>query len=259
MLIDTHSHIYAEEFDLDRDETISRAKAAGVEHIVLPNIDSSSIERLSSLAKSDAEYFSVANGLHPTSVGAGYKAELEYIYSDATFAMSPNVVAIGEIGMDLYWDDTYRDEQKYVLDFQLSYAQEKGLPVIIHCRNAFSQIMDVMSAGDRNGLTGVFHCFSEDYEAAKRVVDMGFYIGVGGVLTYKKSLLPDVVSRIPLSAVLLETDSPYLAPVPHRGKRNESSFLTSVAEKLSLVLARDCSEICEITTMNAKKLFGLLR
>lgn len=258
MLIDTHSHIYSEEFDADRDEAIARAKAVGVSHIVLPNIDLSSIERLSVLTKSDSDYFYVANGLHPTSVNADYKAELNEIFADSTFASLPNVVAIGEIGMDLYWDDTYQKEQKDVLDFQLEYAREKKLPVIIHCRNAFSQIMDVITARDRSGLIGVFHCFSEDYEAAKHVVDMGFYVGVGGVLTYKKSTLPDVVTRIPLTSILLETDSPYLAPVPHRGKRNEPSFVSCVAEKLSQIIGRDYEDVCDVTSANAKKLFNLI-
>ena len=258
MLIDTHSHIYSEEFDADRKEAISRAKTDGVSHIVLPNIDLSSIERLSSLAKSDTDFFYVANGLHPTSVNADFKSELNEIFADATFGSLPNVVAIGEIGMDLYWDDTYMKEQKEALDFQLEYAREKNLPVIIHCRNAFKQIMDVMSAGGRSGLTGVFHCFSEDYEAAKHVVDMGFYIGVGGVLTYKKSTLPDVVAKIPLTSILLETDSPYLAPVPHRGKRNEPAFVACVAEKLSQIIGRDYEDVCDVTSFNAKKLFNLI-
>lgn len=258
MLIDTHSHIYSEEFDADRNEAISRAKVVGVSHIVLPNIDLSSMERLTSLAKSDPNYFFVANGLHPTSVNADYKAELDEIFADTTFGAIPNVVAIGEIGMDLYWDDTYMKEQMEVFDFQLVYAREKNLPVIIHCRNAFKQIMDVMSAVDRSGLIGVFHCFSEDYEAAKHVVDMGFYIGVGGVLTYKKSTLPDVVSKVPLLSILLETDSPYLAPVPHRGKRNEPAFVSCVAEKLSQIIGRDYDDVCDITSINAKKLFNLI-
>ncbi|MBO7570538.1 MAG: TatD family hydrolase [Bacteroidales bacterium] len=257
MLIDTHSHIYSEEFDADRNEAIGRAKLAGVSHIVLPNIDASSIDRLASLSRSDSEYFYVANGLHPTSVNVDYRKELELIFSDNTFASLTNVVAIGEIGMDLYWDDTFVEEQKHVLDFQLSYAKERKLPVIIHCRNAFGQIMDVMSAGYRSGMTGVFHCFSEDYEAAKQVLDMGFNIGVGGVLTYKKSTLPDVVARIPLTSILLETDSPYLAPVPHRGKRNEPAFVACVAEKLSQIIGRDYDDVCETTSANAKKLFNL--
>ena len=258
MLIDTHSHIYAEEFDADRNETIERAKAADVSHIILPNIDTSSIERLSALSKSDTSYFYVANGLHPTSVKSDYRRELDFIFSDSTFEMLPNVVAIGEIGMDLYWDDTYISEQKYVFDYQLSYAKNKNLPVIIHCRNAFSQIMDVLDSYKGVGLTGVFHCFSEDYEAAKRVLDIGFLIGIGGVLTYKKSTLPEVVGKIPLTSILLETDSPYLAPVPHRGKRNESAYVACVAEKLSVLLSRDYGEVCEITSCNAKKLFRII-
>lgn len=257
MLIDTHSHIYSEEFDDDRAEAIGRAKTAGVEKIILPNIDSSSLERLSALARTDTNYFYVANGLHPTSVNADFKKELDVIFSDSTFSMLSNVVAIGEIGMDLYWDDTYLKEQMEVFDFQLSYARNKKLPVIIHCRNAFQNIMDVVVAYKDSGLTGVFHCFSEDYEAAKRVVDMGFYIGVGGVLTYKKSTLPEVVTEIPLTSIILETDSPYLAPVPHRGKRNEPAFVSCVAEKISSLLELDYGKVCEITSGNAKKLFGI--
>ena len=256
MLIDTHSHIYTEEFDLDRGDTVARAKAAGVEKLVLPNIDSSSLERLAALAKNDTSYFYVANGLHPTSVNADYNKELDVIFSDASFGTLSNVVAIGEIGMDLYWDETYVKEQKSAFDFQLSYAKEHGLPVIIHCRNAFSQIMDVM-AGYKACITGVFHCFSEDYEAARQVMDLGFYIGIGGVLTYKKSLLPDVVSKVPLSSIVLETDSPYLAPVPYRGKRNEPAFVSCVAEKLSLLLGCRYDEVCENTSGNAKKLFKI--
>ena len=257
MLIDTHSHIYSEEFDDDRAETIGRAKEAGVEKIILPNIDSTSLVRLSTLARTDTNYFYVANGLHPTSVNADFKKELEVVFSESTFASLSNIVAIGEIGMDLYWDDTYQKEQMEVFDYQLSYAKNKNLPVIIHCRNAFSNIMDVMSAYKDSGLTGVFHCFSEDYEAAKRVVDMGYYIGVGGVLTYKKSTLPEVVAHIPLTSILLETDSPYLAPVPHRGKRNEPSFVSCVAEKLSSILQLEYDKVCAIASENAKKLFRI--
>lgn len=257
MLIDTHSHIYSEEFDADRDETVARAKAAGVGKIVLPNIDFSSLERLASLATTDKNYFYVANGLHPTSVNTNYKKELDVIFSDTTFGTLPNVIAIGEIGMDLYWDDTFVNEQKYVFDFQLTYAKEHNLPIIIHCRNAFAQIMDVMAAHKTSGLTGVFHCFSEDYEAAKSVLDMGYYIGIGGVLTYKKSTLPEIISRVPLSSIVLETDSPYLAPVPHRGKRNEPAFVSCVAEKISSILSCGYDDVCKITSDNAKKLFKI--
>lgn len=257
MLIDTHSHIYAEEFDADRNEVVSRAREAGVSGIILPNIDCSSLERLSVLAMSDKNYFYVANGLHPTSVKADFRTEIETIFSEETFAVLPNLVAIGEIGMDLYWDDSFVEEQKLAFDYQLSYACEKHLPVIIHCRNAFTSIMDVMKPYKDKELTGVFHCFSEGYESARKVIDKGFYVGIGGVLTYKKSQLPEVVRQIPLSSILLETDSPYLAPVPHRGKRNESSFVACVAEKLSQLLEREYEEVCEITTGNAKKLFGI--
>ncbi len=257
MLIDTHSHIYLEEFDNDRFEAVERAKNAGVEKIILPNVDLQTIEPLVNLANSDLEYFGVADGLHPTSVKDDYKNELETLLSSATFEKLPNVVAIGEIGMDLYWDTTFIKEQKEAFDFQLSFAKEKNLPVIIHCRNAFPEIIDIVSAYKGTGLRGVFHCFSEDYEAAKKVIELDYYIGIGGVLTYKKSTLPDVVAKLPLSKIVLETDSPYLAPVPHRGKRNESAFVSCVAEKLALLHGRDFSDICKITTGNAKLLFSL--
>lgn len=257
MLVDTHSHIYLEEFDDDRADVIARAKDCGVEKIVLPNVDCYTLDRLANLAVSDPEMFYVANGLHPTSVNADYRKDLDVIFSPETMARFANMVAIGEIGMDLYWDETYVAEQKVVLDSQLSLAESMDLPVIIHCRKAFAEIVDVLECHRSAGLRGVFHCFSEDYDAAKKVLDFNFYIGVGGVLTYKKSLLPEVVTKVPLSRILFETDSPYLAPVPHRGKRNESAFVASVAEKLADLLECDYEEVCAQTTENAKTLFSL--
>lgn len=252
MLIDTHSHIYLEEFDADRADVIKRAKDCGIVKIVLPNVDCSTIDRLTNLAESDKDFFCVANGLHPTSVKSDYQECLDSIYSKIN-----GIVAIGEIGMDLYWDATFVNEQKEALDYQLSVAESMQLPVIIHCRKAFSEIMDVLDCHKNKGLRGVFHCFSEDYEAAKKVMDYNFYIGVGGVLTYKKSQLQEIVTKVPLSQILLETDCPYLAPVPYRGKRNESAYVSCVAEKLASLLGSDYEEVCDQTTENAKTLFSI--
>lgn len=257
MLIDTHSHIYLEEFDADRTDVIERARKSGIAKIVLPNVDCTTIDRLAELAELDKDYFCVANGLHPTSVKSDYRECLEMIYSKTTMDKFRSIVAIGEIGMDLYWDATFVREQKEVLDYQLAIAESMHLPVIIHCRKAFSEIMDVLECHKSKGLCGVFHCFSEDYEAAKKVLDYSFYIGIGGVLTYKKSLLPDIVTKIPMSRIVLETDCPYLAPVPYRGKRNESAYVSCVAEKLAILLGRDYDEVSNVTTDNAKTLFSI--
>ncbi len=257
MLIDTHSHIYLEEFDDDRADVIARARECGVSKVVLPNVDCTTIDRMACLADSDSEMFYVANGLHPTSVNYDYRKSLDEIFSPATMDRFANMVAIGEIGMDLYWDETYVSEQKEALDSQLALAESMNLPVIIHCRKAFAEIIDVLECHRSAGLKGVFHCFSEDYEAARKVLDLNFHIGVGGVLTYKKSSLPDVVAKVPLSRILLETDSPYLAPVPHRGKRNESAYVACVAEKLALLLNCDYEKVCAQTSENAKTLFSI--
>lgn len=257
MFIDTHSHIYLDEFDCDRLETIERAKNAGIEKIVLPNVDTTTIDSLVEVASIDKTLFYTANGLHPTSVNADYRLQLENTFADETMSRFPNLVAVGEIGIDLFWDTTFLKEQKEVFDFQLSYAKEHALPIIIHCRNGFSEIIDVLTNYRHTNLTGVFHCFSEDYQAAKLVLDMGYYLGIGGVLTYKKSLLPEIVSKVPISRLLLETDSPYLAPVPKRGKRNEPAYTVFVAQKIAELHNLSLEDVALTTTNNAKALFGI--
>lgn len=257
MLIDTHSHIYLPEFDDDRVDVIARIRQNEITKVIFPNIDSSSVDDMLNLYNSDKNLFACTNGLHPTSVNETYKEELNNLYSDEMQKRMSEIVAIGEIGMDLYWDKTFVEEQKYVLDFQLNYAVDHNLPVIIHCRNAFNEIYDIVKTYKDKNLRGVFHCFSESVEDAAKVVDLGFMIGVGGVLTYKKSTLPNVVTKISSRNIILETDCPYLTPAPHRGKRNESSYVVFVAQKLAELLNCSYENVCDMTTRNAKELFNI--
>lgn len=254
MIIDTHSHLYLEQFNEDIDDVISRSKEAGVQNILLPNIDLESINPMRKLYQKDPDYFSMALGLHPTSVGSDYENELNSVLKEFN---SDDFVAIGEIGIDLYWDKTFFKQQQDVLDIQLTLAIENDLPVIIHSRNSFDEIIDVMNPHFRKGVRGVFHCFPGDHKQARYVVDNGFYIGIGGVLTYKKSNMTEVIENIPIERILLETDAPYLSPVPKRGKRNEPGYLYYIVDKMSEILDVDRDEICHQTTVNAKELFGL--
>jgi len=254
MLIDSHSHIYLEQFDDDRQEAIDNALNNGVQKIVLPNIDSLSIESMQKTKQTWPDIFEMALGLHPTSVNLEYKSELTKIFTDF---YRDDYVAIGEIGIDLYWDLTYCQQQKDAFDYQLSLAQKHDLPVIIHSRNSFKEVIDVLKPHLNSGIKGVFHCFPGNYQEAKQVVDYGFYLGIGGVLTYKKSNMLEVVEQIPLEHIILETDSPYLSPVPKRGKRNEPAYVKYVADKISEITGKDFEHICNITSLNSKELFKL--
>jgi TatD DNase family protein len=254
MLIDTHSHIYLEEFDKDRLEVVENAKNSGVGSIVLPNIDSESIPKMKQVVKSDSGYFKMALGLHPTSVKQNFKSELQSVFADFD---PTDFVAIGEVGIDLYWDKTYFSEQKYVFDFQIELSKKHGLPLIIHSRNSFDEIIDVLIPHVKSGLKGVFHCFPGNLAQAKQVIDYGFYIGIGGVLTYKNSNMPEVVQGVPLERILLETDSPYLSPIPKRGKRNEPAYLKYIADKIAEITHTNFEKVASITTKNAQTLFGL--
>ncbi len=250
MIIDTHCHLYLSEFSDDRLEVVERAKQEGVVKILLPNIDADSVESLTSLFMSDPDFFVNALGLHPTSVKKDYKPIIESMLNSDL-----NIVAIGEIGIDLYWDQAFIEEQKDAFAMQLSIAKEKDLPIIIHSRNSFDEVMDVLTPFAKQGVRGVFHCFPGDLSQAKKVIDLGFCIGIGGVLTYKKSQLPEVVAKIPLESILLETDAPYLSPVPKRGKRNEPSYLKHIVQKISLLKNMEYEKVCHQTTANAVGLF----
>ncbi len=252
MLIDTHCHLYLEQFESDLHEVIGRAHEVKVEKIILPNIDSKTVGMLKRLYQSDEKLFDFALGLHPTSVTENYQNELELIFEDIR-----NVIAIGEIGIDMYWDQTFLKQQKEAFDWQINFAITNDLPIIIHCRNSFKQIIDVLKIYKNSDLNGVFHCFSENYKEAAMVLDMGFNIGIGGVLTYKNSNLKELLPKIPINNIVLETDAPYLSPTPKRGKRNEPAYVKYVAEFISELLCKSFSEVCETTTLNAKKIFKI--
>jgi len=253
MLIDTHAHLYLEQFDEDRDEMLQRAKQQGVGKFYLPNIDSSSVERMLSMeAQYPGECFAMM-GLHPCSVKEDYKNELSLVekwLDERPFA------AVGEIGTDLYWDKAYIEEQKTVFQIQAGWAKALKLPIVIHCRDSMDLTIELVQQGQDGRLKGIFHCFGGTLEQAKAIIDLGFYLGIGGVLTYKKSGLDTVLPQIPMEHLVLETDSPYLAPMPFRGKRNESAYIRHIAEKLAEVKSTSLEEVERVTTENAGKIFG---
>lgn len=253
-LVDTHSHIYLEEFDQDIDEVLDRCRDAQIEKIVLPNIDSKTIAGLHSLAESYPAVCIPLMGLHPTHVKGDYKSELNTVLSQFDTYIYKGV---GEIGIDLYWDQTFRKEQTEAFTIQLRFALQKDLPVVIHARNSQEEILEIIEKKEFNDLRGVFHAFTGDLQVASRIIRQRFKIGIGGILTFKNSGLADTVKDIDIKHIVLETDSPYLAPTPYRGKRNESSYVRLVAEKLSEVKGIPVEEVAEITTLNAFELFQL--
>ena len=253
--IDTHSHLYAEEFDNDRAEAINRCLEAGVNRLILPDIDATSRQAMLDMAASDPKHFFPCAGLHPTSVDGDYKAGLKQV--ETMLASGQRFYAVGEIGIDLYWDQTFEREQFDAFATQIRWAKELGLPIIVHIRNAIEKTIAALEPLADDRLRGVFHCFSGTLEQAQKAISMGFMLGIGGVLTYKKSELPSIVEQIDIQHLLLETDCPYLAPVPHRGKRNESSYLPFVAQKLAEIKQVSIDEVAARTTANAEKLFGL--
>jgi TatD DNase family protein len=248
--IDTHTHIFLEEFDTDRNETIERAIHAGVGKMILPNVDSQTITPMLETCKlSPGNCFS-AIGLHPCSVKENYIQELQCIEN----ALNSNkFIAIGEIGIDLYWDKTHINEQKIALYKQIEWALHYNLPVILHCRESIDIVLEIVS--NYKKLRGVFHAFSGSVEQAKKAIDLGFYLGIGGVVTYKNSGLVNVLSHFSPQNIVLETDSPYLTPVPHRGKRNESAYIIHIAEKLAEIFNTEINDVASITTRNAEELF----
>jgi len=255
-MIDTHSHIYSEEFDSDRAEVIARAKAAGVTKIILPNVDSESLPRMLQLESEYPGYCFAAIGLHPTSVKENYAEELAIVKKELE---RREYVAIGEIGIDLYWDKSFLKEQIQVFVQQIEWALEYNLPVIIHVRDSFRETMDVLEQFRGKGLEGVFHSFTGTIDQATEIIDFGgFYIGINGIVTFKNSGLDAVVQQIDPRYLLLETDAPYLTPAPFRGKRNESEYLTLVATKLANTFNMNFNQLTKITTENAYKLFKKL-
>jgi TatD DNase family protein len=252
---DTHTHLYADEFQPDRDEMIQRAIHTGITRLFLPNIDSTSIPGLFALTKTWPDHCFPMMGLHPCSVNEGFQSELKVVEH---WLSQRKFYAVGEIGVDLYWDKTFKEQQLYAFEFQIRLAKKYALPIVIHTRNAFNEAYEVVERNNDTSLTGVFHCFSGTSEEAEKVIALkGFKLGIGGVLTFKNSGLDKVVQQIPLEHLVLETDSPYLAPVPHRGKRNESAYIRIIAEKLAELKQCSLEEVARITTENSKHLFGI--
>jgi len=255
-LIDTHAHLYSKEFLEDFDEVVSRAKSSGVSKILLPNIDEESIERMHLLSSTHPELFIPMMGIHPCYVKDNWEQQVELV---ASYLSKPNnYCAVGEIGIDLHWDKTLVEQQKKSFRAQIKLAIQYKLPIVIHARESFDEIFEIVNEENCPELTGVFHCFTGTVEQAQHIINYGgFKIGIGGVVTFKNSGLDKVVTQIPVEHLVLETDCPYLPPVPHRGKRNESSYLPLIADKISDVHEVSVSKVAEITSANAAELFGL--
>ncbi len=253
--IDTHAHLYEEAFASEEDFAVARAVEAGVTKIVFPDIDSMSREAMFSLAGRHKGTIFPCLGLHPTSVGADWEKEMQLVEDEAA---NRKIWAIGEIGMDCYWSREFVEQQKEVLRLQLEMADRMNLPVIIHSRDSTELIINVIKDCKGLSLRGVFHAYSGSAETYRELQKLGdWYIGIGGVLTYKKASIAETVKKIPLDRILLETDSPYLTPVPFRGKRNESSYIPHIAARLAGLTGADIEEIAAQTTYNAEKLFGI--
>ncbi|HVX26933.1 MAG TPA: TatD family hydrolase [Parafilimonas sp.] len=251
--IDTHCHLYLPEFKDNLNEIITRAINAGVEKFYMPAIDSSVIESLLATETAYPGKCFAMMGLHPCSVTGNYKEELVTVEN---WLNKRSFVAVGEIGLDFYWDTTFTTQQYETFEIQMQWALNKNLPIVIHTRNAMQQTIDFVKPFAEKGLRGIFHCFGDTYEKAKQIIDMNFYLGIGGVLTYKNSGLSAVIKQIDMDNIVLETDAPYLTPVPFRGKRNESSYIKIIAEKLAEVKNISLEEVAAITTANAEKIFA---
>lgn len=252
MYIDTHSHIYEEEFREDRETVVQKAKETGVKYIILPDIDSESRPRMLDLEAQHPEMMYSLVGLHPTSVNENYTEELALIEKQLG---THKYYGIGECGIDLYWDTTYYREQIKVFEHQLGMAKDMDFPVIIHSRDSLNEIFKILKKHPYS--RGILHCFPGNTEDARQAIDMGFLLGIGGVVTFKKSQMADTIREIGAQNIVLETDSPYLAPVPYRGKRNESSYIPLIAQKIAEITGEEVKKIEEITTQNAMNLFNL--
>ena len=256
-MIDTHSHIYEPEFDEDREQVVQRAREAGVDSILLPNINAESIAPMLSMCEHNPGYCYPMMGLHPEDVRDDYPEILANMKKQLLSQDSP-YIAVGEVGLDFYWDDTYRGQQLDAFEQQVCWARDFRLPLVIHCRSAHHELVDVMERHRSENLTGIFHCFGGTREEAEQLLSFeGFVLGIGGVVTYKKSTLPEVLKTIPLERIVLETDSPYLAPVPYRGKRNESAYVAETLRRVAEIYERSPKEVEEVTSNTAKQLFGL--
>lgn len=255
--IDTHAHMYLPQFDEDRAEWVSRAKREGLTHVFLPNIDIESIPQMENLVASDSSFFIPMMGLHPCDVKENYEEVLDAMESKWN---TNEYVAVGEIGIDLYWDKSTLEIQKKAFHRQIEWAIAKDKPIVIHARDAFEEIFEVLDTFHDEKLRGIFHCFTGTLAHAKKIMSYNtFFFGIGGVLTYEKSGLDKVVSEIPLEKMVLETDSPFLSPKPYRGKRNECSYIPIIGQKLALVKNIALHTVAEVTTKNALHIFDVVK
>jgi len=253
-IIDTHTHLYLNQFKDDIDKVIQRSKDIGINKFIFPAIDSTHFDDMHDLKNKYPGSIYLMSGLHPTDVKEDFKDELEFVVNSLN---THDYVAIGEIGIDLYWDKSFLNEQQEAFEFQIRLAIKHDLPIVIHCRDAFDEIFEILDKENCPKLRGVFHCFTGTLEQAKRAIDLDFVLGIGGVVTFKNGGIDKFLNQIDLKHIVIETDSPYLAPVPFRGKRNESSYIIHVVEKLSEIYGLSKEEIAHITTKNAEKVFAL--
>jgi TatD DNase family protein len=254
MITDTHTHLYSSQFKEDQSEMMQRAKDAGVTRFFIPAIDSTYTDKMFQLEKDYPNDVFLMMGLHPTSVKENYLEELAHVKK---WIDEKKFYAIGEIGMDLYWDKTFLTEQQDAFRTQIQWAKEKKMPINIHCRNAFDEVFEVLESEKSNALRGIFHCFTGTLEQAKQAISYNMKLGIGGVATFKNGKIDKFLNEIDIKHIVLETDAPYLAPTPYRGKRNESAYLTNVVDKLVDIYGLSFDEIAAITTQNSKDVFGI--
>jgi TatD DNase family protein len=254
MFIDTHAHIYSSEFEADIEGVIERALHAGIEAIVMPSIDKSHFNSMTLLSETYPSFLKPLIGIHPCSISQNFEEEFELFEKELH---TGKYCGIGEIGIDLYWDKSHIHQQKEAFRKQLQFAIIKNLPVVIHQRDSFTEILQIIEHPDFDNLKGIFHCYAGDIETAIKLTERGFYLGIGGVVTYKNSLMAEVVKHIPLKHLVLETDSPYLPPVPFRGKRNEPAHIQFIAQKIAELKLLDIDEVAQTTTLNAKNIFKI--
>jgi TatD DNase family protein len=254
ILTDTHTHLYSEEFEQDRDAMIQRAVAAGVSRFFVPSIDSGYTQAMYDLEKQYPDNIFLMMGLHPTYVKENYLEELAHVEEHLA---RHKFYAVGEIGIDLYWDKSRLAEQQHAFKHQIQLAKKYSLPINIHCRDAFNEVFEVLESEKGDGLYGIFHCFTGDFEQAQQAIGYNMKLGIGGVATFKNGKVDQFLNDIPLKHIVLETDAPYLAPVPFRGKRNESAYVKLVAEKLASIYGLTADEIAIITTQNSTEVYGI--
>lgn len=254
ILTDTHTHLYSEAFDEDREAVIQRAISEGVERFFIPAIDSSYTQAMLDLEKAYPGRMFLMTGLHPTHVKENYHEELAHVERQLSLR---TYHAVGEIGIDLYWDRSFLEEQREAFRFQIRLAKQYGLPIVIHCRESFDEIFEVLEEAKGEDLYGIFHCFTGSLEQARKAISHRMKLGIGGVATFKNGKIDTFLEQIGLEHIVLETDAPYLAPVPHRGKRNESAYLRLILDRLATIYGVPAEEIARKTTENSKEVFGV--